>query len=120
MRIVDQIKLFLYYEKIGQDDQGNVYYQSKVFDDNLKIYRRRVKYRGMAEPSKIPQVWHAWLHYMIEDVPKEKALRPYEWQIKHLPNFTGTKRAYFPEGHISNGGQRKQVSADYTQWRPGV
>ena len=120
MQIVEQLKLFLYYNKMGKDLQGNVYYQSKIFDDNLKIYRRRVNYNGMAEPSKIPQVWHAWLHYMIEEIPEEKDLKTYKWQKEHLPNFTGTDRAYFPDGHIRNGGKRKQVSSDYIQWKPGV
>jgi len=48
----------------------------------------------MAEPTKIPPLWHAWMHYTTDQLPliEDK----YDWQKGHLPNRTGTSLAYIP------------------------
>lgn len=94
------IKFFSKY--VGQDEHGNQYYKSED--------RRFVVYNGIVEPSKVPPMWHAWLHHMIDTVPSHNELEKYKWQVSHAPNLTGTKQAYAPV--------RKIISSDYQPWNP--
>lgn len=89
-------------EYIGQDFLGNTYYQ--------KNEKRYVIYKGMHEPSKVPPMWHAWLHHLIKHKPTYEDLSNHKWQISHQPNLTGTKKAH----HSA----RKLVSSDYNNWKP--
>ena len=73
------IKFFSNY--IGSDEYGNKYYLHK---DGK---RRFVVYNGTPETSKIPQMWHAWIHCMTDKTPK---FDKYHWQGDHVPNTTGT------------------------------
>lgn len=116
MTISTKINLFLNYKQYGKDEFGNKYFIAKKIDPVLKKRKRMVMYNGMPEPTKIPPLWHAWLHYLIDEV--EVAGGEYVWQKKHLPNLTGTDYAYRPPGHISRGGVRDRVSADYDEWEP--
>ena len=52
----------LFSKKIGADEFGNQY-----FINNKN--KRFVKYKGLAEPSKIPAEWHGWIHYNQDDPP---------------------------------------------------
>ena len=104
-------------KKIGEDIFGNVYYQHKK-SENGNPPKRWVMYKGMAEPSKVPPLWHAWLHYMINDVPENINEPLYEWQKEHKPNLTGTVNAYHPPGHLQSGGQRDKTVSDYEAWTP--
>lgn len=110
-------KLFhkLFYTQVGVDHLGNKYYISKC-KDVRGVYRRSVWYNGTPEPSKVPPVWHAWLHYTTDEVPE--SYKAYSWQIDHVPNFTGTQYAYRPKGHICNGGKRDKATGDYEAWNP--
>jgi len=96
---------------IGEDEFGNKYYVAKFTKDYLGRKPRFVEYNGSAEPSKIPPSWHAWLHYLSDDVLKSEK---FDWQRDHLPNLTGTKKAYSPKKY----GARPRVSADYIAWFP--
>lgn len=116
--IFKKLNFFLNYHKIGIDTYGNTYYESKKYDTNLAFNRRIVKYKGAPEASKVPQVWHAWLHHIIEERPTEEQLQVYTWQKDHEENFTGTKEAYYPSGHIMNGAARVPVSCEYKKWEP--
>jgi NADH:ubiquinone oxidoreductase subunit len=69
----------------------------------------------MAEPSKVPPLWHAWLHYMTDQFPNKKDIT-YEWQQDFVPNLTGTSFAYFPKGHPNKGG--KTPKKWYKPWMP--
>ncbi|MDX1916632.1 MAG: NADH-ubiquinone oxidoreductase subunit NDUFA12 family protein [Rickettsiaceae bacterium] len=89
-------------KKIGQDKFGNQYYQ---FGN-----RRFVIYNGVAEPTKVPPMWHAWLHFLKESTPNENDLDSLKWQKDYSPNLTGTSKAYHPS--------RKLVSSEYTKWQP--
>lgn len=89
-------------EYVGNDVFGNKYYQ--------KNDRRYVVYKGIQEPSKVPPMWHAWLHHLIDEKPSYEQLEKHRWQKKHQPNLTGTKNSYSPS--------RKEVSSDYKSWRP--
>jgi NADH:ubiquinone oxidoreductase subunit len=100
---------------VGRDEFGNRYYQAR-FGGKSQRKRRWVIYNGIADASKVPANWHGWLHYTL-DVPLPEK-KKYNWQKQHLPNLTGTKGRYLPEGHISKGGARAASAADYEPWTP--
>lgn len=112
MSIINKIFTFLTSTKVGTDQFGNSYYISRFKKDYLGNKARYVIYKGVAEPSKVPPMWHAWLHYLSDDIVKKE--KPYFWQQPHIPNLTGTKLAYVP----AKSGVRPAVSADYTPWFP--
>lgn len=95
---------------IGKDPFGNQYYQKK--NVKQKLDKRYVIYQGLKEGSKVPALWHAWLHYISDEIPTDDAI------TTHLPNLTGTKHAYLPKGHILNQGKREKVLNDYQAWTP--
>lgn len=66
---------------VGQDAQGNKYYEDKKTTRYGKP-RRWVIYNEFAEASKIPSEWHGWLHYTTDEPPK--ARHPYSWEKEHL------------------------------------
>ncbi|MDX1923742.1 MAG: NADH-ubiquinone oxidoreductase subunit NDUFA12 family protein [Rickettsiaceae bacterium] len=94
------IKLFS--KKVGEDECGNSYY--------LSGKRRFVIYKGAVEPTKVPPMWHAWLHFLSDDLPSSLDLKKHDWQKPYSPNLTGTKEAYSP--------RKKSVSSDYSPWTP--
>lgn len=103
-------------EKVGEDDQGNIYYRAKP-RKGYKRDRRWVMYEGAPEASKVPPEWHGWLHHQTNDVPSNEGFRR-PWQKPHQPNMTGTNQAYRPPGHILQGGQRDKATGDYEAWKP--
>jgi NADH:ubiquinone oxidoreductase subunit len=107
---------WLFGKFVGQDQFGNRYYRSKWAGANKRA-RRWVVYKGEAEASKIPPMWHGWMHYLTDSVPAEKP-EEYSWQKMHVPNVTGTDLAYRPPGHILSGGVRKKATGDYEAWQP--
>lgn len=124
MDLINKLTIRLFGQKIGSDEFGNEYYQGK------KSNKRYVIYNGYAEPSKVPASWHGWLHYTHDEAPVNINTHKYSWQKTHMPNLTGTKFAYFPQG--SSKGQennnsestkevkakRVNVSSDYQAWNP--
>ena len=54
-----------------------------------------VIYNGRSDASKIPPLWHSWMHYIISEIPNKKPTE-YSWQKKYQPNLTGTSKSYFP------------------------
>lgn len=87
------VKLFC--QKVGIDQFGNSYYIGKS-KNYLNRNKRYVVYNGVDESSKVPPIWHSWLHYLSDDVPDKNQIKEYDWQKEHLPNLTGTKHAYDP------------------------
>ena len=81
-------------EKVGEDDQGNVYYRTK--NDS----KRWVIYNGEAEASRVGPDWHGWLHRTFDEVPSDKPLPKKSWEKPHQENLTGTMMAYAPAGSI--------------------
>ena len=104
--------------QVGADSFKNQYYEhkSKKRLDGKRI--RWVLYSGIVEASKVPPEWHAWLHYIVDEVPSEGDRPRFEWQKDHLPNLTGTRYAYRPPGHVLKGGRRGQATGDYEPWKP--
>ncbi len=118
---------WLHGELVGTDRFGNRYYRDKrgvkaKVGAGLSQERRWVLYDGEAEASKVPPMWHAWLHYSVLQAPAAGAdadpARLYDWQKEHLPNLTGTAEAYRPPGSLLAGGQRPPATGDYEPWRP--
>ena len=104
---------------VGQDDYGNKYYEAtKIIDGDAGRRRRWVKYRGYAEPSKVPAEWHGWLHHTFELPPTQEPLKRQPWEQDHLPNLTGTRFALKPAGSIARGGTRPSATGDYQAWKP--
>lgn len=99
-------------ERVGDDDQGNVYYRSK---DGL---RRWVIYNGEAEASRVPAEWHGWLHRTTDVSPVDRPPIFKSWEKDHTPNLTGTTEAYYPDGSLNRSGKRASASGDYKAWRP--
>ncbi len=110
------ISTLLFGHKVGSDEFGNRYY-SKAKGSLYGRERRWVIYNGRNEASKIPPEWHAWLHQTVDAPLSEAAAQPKKWQLGHIPNLTGTRGAYVPEGSdLATGLQtpRRGVEA----WRP--
>ena len=93
---MNKIWIRLFCTMVGSDQFGNRYYIKK--DANGKE-RRYVYYSGIDEGSKVPPMWHAWLHYMSDEVPIHVDNQYYSWQETHVPNLTGTKHAYVPKSY---------------------
>ena len=96
--------------KVGEDEQGNLFYRSREGD------RRWVIYNGEAEASRVSPDWHAWLHHTIDTPPSEQPLPRKRWEKPHLPNLTGTTAAYAPPGSIRQ--PEPAALSDYEAWRP--
>ncbi len=110
MSFINNLKIKCFYQKIGIDQFGNKYFISK--DKNYLGRRKRfVIYNGHPESSKIPPMWHSWLHYFNDEVPCNNT-KSYDWQQEHIPNLTGTKYAYNPS-------QSKNTELEtYSKWVP--
>ena len=103
---------------VGEDGQGNRYYEARDGSEVGGYQRRWVIYNGLAEASRVPPDWHGWLHHTVDVPPTQEAYTPRSWQRPHRPNMTGTKLAYRPKGSILRGGQRPGATGDYEPWRP--
>lgn len=109
MSFLNNVFIKLFCKKVGSDEFGNSYYESKK-SNYLNQKKRYVVYNGLAEPSKVPPLWHGWLHYLSDELPAPNA-KKYEWQKPYLPNLTGTKFAYVPE---------KKNKQSYEGWNPNL
>jgi NADH:ubiquinone oxidoreductase subunit len=116
MTIGTTLFTWLHGEAVGNDDQGNRYYQERKIVAGRRR-RRWVIYNGEAEASRVPPEWHIWLHYTTNTPPSPGASRR-PWQKPHEPNHTGTPLAYRPPGHTLSGGKRDKATGDYEPWTP--
>ena len=105
-----QVWTRLYGEKVGEDDQGNVFYQTR---DGK---RRWVIYNGEAEASRVGPDWHGWLHYTWDEPPTKAPLKHKPWEKPHEENLTGTPLAYAPPGSIRRPAPVERT--DYEAWSP--
>lgn len=97
-------------KKVGEDEQGNVFYQTEDGD------RRWVIYNGEVEASRVSPEWHGWLHHTYQAPPTESPLPRKSWEKGHKPNLTGTPAAYHPPGSILSA--EPAPRRDYTPWTP--
>lgn len=105
-------------QKIGEDSEGNKYYQAKA-RKGYNHPRRWVVYHGDPEPSRVPPEWHGWLHYQTDVFPtdSETSFRR-SWQKPPQANMSGTPLAYHPPGHLLAGGKCDPATGDYESWVP--
>jgi len=96
--------------KVGEDDAGNVFYQTR---DNT---RRWVIFNGEAEASRVSPDWHGWLHHTWDEPPNSVPLAHKVWEKPHQPNLTGTIMAYAPAGSLRK--TMPQSRSDYEAWVP--
>ena len=96
--------------KVGEDDAGNVFYQTR---DNT---RRWVIFNGEAEASRVSPDWHGWLHHTWDEPPNAVPLAHKVWEKPHQPNLTGTIMAYAPAGSLRK--TIPQSRSDYEAWVP--
>ena len=96
--------------EVGKDAEGNVYYRNA--DDT----KRWVIYNGAIEGSRVSPEWHGWLHWTWDEAPTEAPLPRKAWEKPHLPNLTGTPRAYAPAGSIRRVDPVDR--RDYEAWSP--
>ncbi|HEV7456729.1 MAG TPA: NADH-ubiquinone oxidoreductase subunit NDUFA12 family protein [Roseococcus sp.] len=102
--------------KVGSDEFGNVYYESRK---PMPVYNRPRRLVALArglDSSSVPPEWHAWLHHTT-DAPLSGP--KHAWQKPHRPNMTGTPGAWRPAGHDYSGGRRRVTGGDYEAWTPG-
>jgi NADH:ubiquinone oxidoreductase subunit len=102
---------------VGEDDQGNKYYQERKASLDGRP-RRWVVYNGVVEASRVPVDWHGWLHHTFEDPPTVAPFKTKSWEQPHMPNMTGTVAAYRPPGSLERGGRRQKATGDYEAWTP--
>ena len=105
-----QVWTKLYGEKVGEDDQGNIFYQSGGGK------RRWVIYNGEAEASRVAPEWHGWLHHTFKEPPTRDPLVHKPWELPHEANGTGTPAAYHPPGSLYRADPAKR--RDYDAWQP--
>lgn len=97
-------------QKVGEDNQGNVFYQT------ADGKRRWVIYNGEAEASRVDPEWHGWLHHTWDEPPTKAPLKHKSWEKPHQENLTGTPAAYAPPGSIRR--PDPVARADYEAWQP--
>ena len=95
---------------VGEDAQGNVFYETR---DGK---RRWVIYNGDVEASRISADWHGWLHHTFKEPPTKTPLRHKSWEKPHQENQTGTAMAYAPAGSIR--AEKPADRSDYEAWQP--
>ncbi len=112
-----QYTLWRHGKFLAEDEFGNRYFTETKARKGMKA-RRWVVYQGLAEASKVPPEWDAWLHHTVDTPPSEKppVLKP--WEKPNQPNMTGTPFAYRPRGSLGGAAMRPSVSGDYEAWSP--
>lgn len=96
--------------KVGEDEQGNVFYRS------VDGKKRWVMFNGEVEASRISPDWHGWLHHTFDNAPGDKPLVHKSWEKPHQENLTGSALAYAPAGSIRRA--QPDERADYEAWQP--
>jgi NADH:ubiquinone oxidoreductase subunit len=99
--------------EVGRDDQGNIYFEHKKNPN-----RRWVAYPGDNDGSRVPPDWQLWLRGTIDELPS-KALPPKrKFELKPVPNATGTMAAFRPDGALGSHKVRPAATGDYEPWIP--
>lgn len=96
--------------KVGEDAQGNVYYQT------ADAKRRWVIYNGDMEATRVSPDWHGWLHFTWDQPPTTAPLVHRAWEKPHVENLTGSDASYAPAGSIRRGAPVERT--DYEAWHP--
>ena len=98
------ISTFLFGKKIGEDNFGNKYYESKSG-------KRWVIYNGEIEATKIPNEWYSWMHFISNKIEIFHDFKKYDWQNPHKSNQTGTDNSYHPNKDDN------EIHKKYKSWK---
>lgn len=114
MHLSTYIYTFLFGKFVGKDEFQNSYYRS----NNLlhKKEKRWVIYKGIVESTKIPPLWHRWIHFITNELPNEKRVEKLSWQKEHRANFTATSMSYHPNSDKNY--TYKKIPIHYQAWKP--
>lgn len=96
--------------RVGEDEQGNVYYRNA--DDT----RRWVIYDGDNDATRVGPEWYGWLHHTFDKPPTEDPVVRKAWEKPHQPNLTGSDGAFLRPGSIRRADVKPQT--DYEAWSP--
>ncbi|OCX64594.1 NADH dehydrogenase [Thioclava sp. SK-1] len=96
--------------KVGSDEQGNIFYQTK------DTKRRWVIYNGESQASRVTPDWHGWLHHTYDEPPTTAPMAHKSWEKPHEENLTGTPAAYVPAGSLHRA--QPVARSDYEAWQP--
>ena len=96
--------------KVGEDEQGNLYFRDR------QDKRRWVIYNGEVEASRVSPEWHGWLHKTWDNPPSEEEIIRKKWEKPHQENLTGSVLAYAPPGSMRNA--KAKEPSDYEPWTP--
>ncbi|MEM8824063.1 MAG: NADH:ubiquinone oxidoreductase subunit NDUFA12 [Pseudomonadota bacterium] len=96
--------------RVGEDDEGNVYYRNP--DDT----RRWVIYNGDNDATRVGPEWYGWLHHTFEKPPTEEPVQRKAWEKPHQPNLTGSDGAFLRPGSLRRADVKPQ--SDYEAWSP--
>lgn len=97
-------------KKVGEDEQGNTFYE------NADGSRRWVIFNGEVEASRVSPEWHGWLHRTWEEPPTKAPVKKKVWEKPHQENLTGTAMAYAPAGSLRRA--KPADRSDYEAWTP--
>ncbi len=98
----------IFFRSMGSDRYGNTYYEHRFKRNHSNKRRRICIYYGVPESSKVPPLWHAWLHYSTDDAPVDES--PFNWQKTHMPNLQGSSLAY--------SYKKQNTRYPYKAWKP--
>ncbi len=93
----------------GIDEHQNRYYRNQ--DDT----KRWVIYNGEIESTLVNPEWNNWLRFTSSVKPDD--IKKYNWQKEHLPNLTGTSKAFNPTRIEQTASYIKKTN-DYKKWSP--
>ena len=110
LRLITIIKTKLFAKLVGIDNFGNLYFEHNTQKTSVGKKKRFCIYNGTSESSRVPAVFHSWLHYSHDDIALIKFLPKYPWQKEHTINMTGTNFATIP--------QNPTKQQHYSSWKP--
>ena len=98
--------------RVGEDDFGNIYYQTEGGK------RRWVTYRDHSEASLVPPEWHGWLHYTVDVPPTEE-----DYHAQSLAEALRAESHRHARGlpaarQPSQSRRRARRARDYEPWQP--
>lgn len=99
MSWINKFFITFFHKKVGEDELLNQYYESKKLD-YLGRHKRFVIYKNANEPTKISPSWHAWLHHLVNEVPRD--IKLFSWQ----------------ENNKISQKSSKSSNARYSRWQP--
>lgn len=127
MSFINNLLIRISSKAVGRDKFGNRYYASKAHD-YLGRFRRQVIYNGSVEATKVPPMWHAWLHYMTDQLPNaeeqfawQQEYTPHNPQINSMTNVSQNVSLNLVSLNLSQGKvEDKAQNTKYNKWTPNT